>query len=508
MPKPRSITILCRTAVLAAVLAVAGCSSDGDGGSGDGGSGDGETAAGERPDGPAADLSEELTGGDGVSLIDAAGTSALEEAGWVQHEYVAAGTASSYRSEGELPADGRFELVEDGSAGYRTRVVVRRPESPDAFNGTVVVEWLNVSAGFDADPDHVYMADELRRGGYAWVGVSAQVIGIEGGDVAVATEAGGDLAGRGLRALDPERYGSLEHPGDAFAYDIFTQVARALRAEGSSGALGDLEPQRIIAAGESQSAFMLTTYINGVQPRIRAFDGFLVHSRGGSAAPLGSPGEGIDIASTIGLPPTIIRTDGDVPVMILESETDVTSVINYYPARQDDSELIRLWEMAGTAHADRYITGTVSDSFDCGVPINAGPQHYVVKAALRSLDTWIRSGEPPPEAPRLEVDDRGEAPAIRRDADGIALGGIRTPHVDVPVDVLSGEPGPSSSVICLLLGSTRPLPEARLAELYRSREAYLEAFEQATDAAIDAGFILEDDRETVLADAQPDRFPG
>ena len=28
----------------------------------------------------------------------------------------------------------------------------------------------------------------------------------------------------------PERYGVLHHPGDAFAYDIFTQVARALRS--------------------------------------------------------------------------------------------------------------------------------------------------------------------------------------------------------------------------------------------------------------------------------------
>jgi hypothetical protein len=116
-----------------------------------------------------------------------------------------------------LPADGFFVLREDASAEYRTRIVVRRPSAAD-FNGTVVVEWLNVSGGLDANPDFVYLADELYRGGYAWVGVSAQRLGIEGGPVLISTPVSADAgAGSGLRALDPERYGELHHPGDAFA---------------------------------------------------------------------------------------------------------------------------------------------------------------------------------------------------------------------------------------------------------------------------------------------------
>lgn len=455
----------------------------------------------ERVAGPAADLSEELTGGGGV-LLASATPGATPPDGWVERELVAAGTAVSYRSDGPLPTDGRFELVEDQRADYRTRVVVRRP-APEDFSGTVVVEWLNVSGGFDAAPDHSFLAAELVRNGDAWVGVSAQKVGVEGGPVAVGVSAGRDLAGRGLKGVDPDRYGGLSHPGDAFAYDIVTQVGRAVR-DGADGVLGELRPERVLAIGESQSAIALTTYANGVQPLTGAFDGFLLHSRSGAPAPLGEGGAAIDIAGAIFGEPTIVRTDTGVPVLMLQTETDLVSVLGYLPARQDDTDRVRLWEVAGTAHADRFLVGPVADTLDCGAPINDGPQRFVVRAALRALDDWVRTGEPPPSAPRLEVGRDGSTDAIRRDADGIALGGIRTPHVDVPVARLSGEPGPQPSVICLLLGTTEPLPPERLAELHGTQEAYLAAYTASTDEAIDTGFVLAADRAEVLADAATD----
>jgi hypothetical protein len=516
MPRPSTLTI----ALLLLAVSPAACSSGGGAGAGgDAADPDAPTPlpAPDRADGPAASLSP-LTGGNGVFLAAASGGDLPD--GWVEEEFAAAGTATSYRAVGELPTDGRFELAEDATAEFRTRIVVRRPADAADFNGTVVVEWLNVSGGVDANPDYSYMADELVRGGYAWVGVSAQRIGIEGGAVAVGAPGGEGLAGRGLRGIDPERYGDLHHPGDAFAYDIYTQVARALRGSGAADSegtgpdseaadvLGDLEPERLLAVGESQSAFALTTYVNGVQPLAGQFDGFLVHSRGGAAAPLGEPGAGIDIASSIAGEPTRIRTDGAAPVLVLETETDLLSVLGYLPARQPDDERFRLWEVAGTAHADAYLIGPLADSFGCPTAINDGPHHFVVKAALRSLDTWVRTGGAPPEAPRLEIDESGGAPAFRRDDNGIALGGIRTPQVDVPVATLSGEAGPGASVICLLSGSTVPLTPERLAELYPSADAYTEAYTEAADAAIDAGFVLADDRDTLLDDANPDAITG
>ena len=108
-------------------------------------------------------------------------------------------------------------------------MLVRQPADPSKFSGNVLVEWLNVSGGVDADPEWVSLQDEIVRAGDAWVGVSAQRIGVEGGPVLVSVKGvpGADPAGKGLKKIDPARYGTLEHPGDAFSFDIFTQVARA-----------------------------------------------------------------------------------------------------------------------------------------------------------------------------------------------------------------------------------------------------------------------------------------
>ncbi len=149
-----------------------------------------------------------------------------------------------------------------------------------------------------------------------------------------------------------------------------------------------------------------------------------------------------------------------------------------------------------------------ADSVDCGVPVNSGPQHFVIKAAFRALDAWVRTGDAPPKAERLATSGAEGKPAAERTEDGIAVGGIRTPQVDVPSEVLSGEPGPSAEIICLLLGTTTPLPAERLAELYPSRADYLESYEQATDAAIEAGFVLEEDRQAMLDDANPELING
>ncbi|WP_220451226.1 alpha/beta hydrolase domain-containing protein [Nocardioides dongkuii] len=438
-----------------------------------------------------------LTGGDGIFLASASGATELPD-GWTEEELLLEGTATTYTSTNGAPRDGTVALEPGSEALFATRAVVRRPPAAD-FNGTVLVEWLNVSGGLDADPDFSYLREEILRGGYAWVGVSAQRIGIEGGPVAVGIPAGDAAgAGKGLKALDPERYGDLLHPGDAFSYDIYTQAAAAAR---DGALLDDLEPERVLAVGESQSGFALTTYANGVQPLTDAFDGFLLHSRGGAQAPLGEPGQGIDIASSILGDPVTVRTDLEVPVLTLETESDVVGVLNYLPSRQPDTDTFRLWEVAGTAHADRHLLGEVADTLDCGGPINDGPHHLVAKAALRALDAWVRDGFAPPKAELLEVEDG----AYRRSPDGIVLGGIRTPLVDVPVDVLSGEPA-SDELTCLLFGSTRPLPDARLAA-YGDRASYLRRFEASADAAVAAGFVLAEDREALLAMAQPDRLP-
>jgi hypothetical protein len=318
----------------------------------------------------------------------------------------------------------------------------------------------------------------------------------------VTAPGGEGIAGKGLKGIDPARYGTLSHPGDGFSFDIYTQVARAVRAGGAP--LGGLSPKVVIAAGESQSAFALVTYIDGVQPLTKTFDGFFVHSRGATALPLVGPAESVDLAGAIAGTPVILRTDTDVPILDIQTETDVGSVLNSYAARQPDTDLFRLWEVAGTSHADAHLLGSAASRLDCGVPINNAPLHIVAKAAFHALDTWVTGGQPPPEAPRLDTTP-GATATIQRNADGIATGGIRTPPLDVPVDVLSGVPGPTASTLCLLLGSTKPLTSDRIAALYPSRDAYQKQYDAAVDATIKAGFALQGDRAALEAFAQPDR---
>ena len=193
----------------------------------------------------------------------------LGSAGYVREEWFLEGSAHAYALSGERRADGRWTIAPASRAPFKTRIVVYRPEHPARFNGTVVVEWFNVSGGVDAAPDWFFLHRHLMRQGAAWVGVSVQKAGIDGG---------GLVPGIPLKTADAERYASLVHPGDAFAFDIYSTVARSLRAPGS-GALGRLAAQRLIAIGESQSAGFLVTYVNAVDPVERCFDAFLIHGR-------------------------------------------------------------------------------------------------------------------------------------------------------------------------------------------------------------------------------------
>ena len=68
-----------------------------------------------------------------------------------------------------------------------------RPQKQSNFNGTVILHWQNVTAGYELGS----VGDNEYLRGYAWVGVSAQAVGVDGFP--------GDQAA-GLRQWDPSRY--------------------------------------------------------------------------------------------------------------------------------------------------------------------------------------------------------------------------------------------------------------------------------------------------------------
>jgi hypothetical protein len=276
----------------------------------------------------------------------------------------------------------------------------------------------------------------------------------------------------------------------------------------------------VLAVGESQSAAYLTTYVNEVDPLAQVYDGFLVHSRFGPAAPLDGSSV-FDESKPDAVQAVPFRSDLRVPTMTVITETDLIGGwrAGYHAARRPDNDLFRAWEIPGAAHADNYTirvgyidngSASMNDIVAAYAPtndlmgtrlsycINFAPQHhYVLQAAIAKLNAWVRTGEPAPPAPPIDLTE-ADPPVLDLDANGLARGGARTPWVDVPIAKTSGL-APDESPMSFIFGSGEMFDTAALRALYpRGSAEYLERFTGALDRAIDSGFLLPADRSEIL----------
>jgi len=432
----------------------------------------------------------------------------LSASGYTEAEYFFAGTANAYDKDGAWGVDGAWKTKAGKPADYKVRMLVRRPRDArrfDSSGGVVIVEWLNVSAMAEGAADYMQMKDEIERRGYAWVGVGAQASGV-------------NAPRTGLKAWDPERYGSLVHPGDAYSYDIFSQAAQAIRgADGRSPKpLGELRVRTVLATGRSQSAFRLVTYINAFHSQAHLFDGYFVHSRGSNAAGLTAEQLGRD-------PDPIpagahIRADVDVPVFDLQTEGDMVT-LRAHLTHQDAGPRYRRWEIAGAAHAEspRWVAeaGSLDLGFggqSCKDPINSAPHDAVVRAALAAFVDWVRSGRTPRQSPAIALGDPTAADPILRDDHGLAKGGIRLPEVEAPtarIDGLANAVGGSAAGgqnFCFLFGHTVPFDAAVLSALYPSHQAFVTKFSAAVAALERDGYLLAADARAARAAAEQSRI--
>jgi len=460
------------------------------------------------------------TGGAGVPVVFGH-FGDVDAIGYETAEFFISGDAHSYTSTVlPLTSDGQWNAIaaDPTTAAYKTRVIVHTPKAAGRFNGTVYVEWLNVTGGVDASPDWVQSHIEVARQGAAYVLVSAQFVGVN--------QLKCPAPGPGCPAPgDPDRYASLVHPTDSYSYDIYSQAGQAVW---DGALLGGLVPQRLIALGQSQSAGRLATYINAVQPLVDVYDGFLVHSRGsGGSASLRQ-------APLLPVPtpfPTFLRDDLDVPVIAFQAERDVFTSLLLTRQPEAPEGNYRLWEVAGNGHFDFYglnigpfDTGkgegeiqnlaVMQDPpatpqpgiFHCLLGINTGPMHWVFNAATHWINRWATFGEAPPIAPRL---DATSAPGVSPvtfavDSHGNVLGGIRTPYLDAPIARLTGvgngpAPGaPPTSQFCGTFGVTVPFTDEELAALYPNHGSYVDSFRIASEMAVESGFLLEQDAAKLI----------
>jgi hypothetical protein len=372
----------------------------------------------------------------------------LEAAGYVEQEFYISGNADAYSTTGALVGS---------DVPYKSRIIVRRPTNPARFNGTVLVEWQNVTAGYDLD---ALWSVHAMRAGYAWVGVSAQRVGVDQ-----------------LAAWSPTRYGDLDVTGgrqfltDQMSYDVFSQAAKAIRSPQGVDPLGGLDVETVLAIGASQSAGRMTIYYDSILQQIESvFDGY---------------------GFIVGSAPT--RVD-DEPVFQVLSETDVR-----VPSPRPDTDQYRRWEVAGAAHSgwngrvyraplQLRDLGAVPE-YNCALPpFSRVPLHHVTAAAYDHLARWSQGGAPPPTADRLVFNPDGTK---ARNELGLAQGGIQLSQVEVPTALNTGDNGGPS--FCILFGTHVPFSDATLDDLYRNHGQYVSAVTSVDNRNVRDGFIVRAD---------------
>ncbi len=393
----------------------------------------------------------------------------LAKYGYREDEFYIEGTANEYTIDGRDTG----KVNPGGPYAYKTRATVRRPTSSSKFNGTVILEWTR-AADIDQETDWSWSYDHIMRRGFAYVAVSAEPRSIEGP--------------YGLKKFNPVRYGTLDvNAGGKFgfqlSYDIYSQIAQALKHPAGVTLLGNLKVKNIIATGHSGSAARLIDYLNSIHAISAIIDGFVIHGANGRA----------------------LRTDLKTPSFRLLSETDVAG-----PGAidQPDSDYYRSWEVAGASHADWDLIQVLDVVFQRDAPEFAGnekcdqppmsriPSHLVQDSMYDWMKMWIEDGKQPPRAAKIKVKTpaggRGSAQraVLERDEHGNALGGIRLAQFAVPIATDTGEN--SGGPFCGIYGSHVPFDKAKLDRLYPSHAAYVAAIERITDENLNAGYITKE----------------
>jgi hypothetical protein len=426
----------------------------------------------------------------------------LAQHGYVEEEFFVRGTANTYSITDSLK-DG---AVASAPQPYVTRVVVRRPANPKLSNGIVVVEWYNVTNQFDAENVWFFDWEHLLREGYVWVGVSAQTVGVAA-----------------LKKFSPARYGELDvgktvavgaglpagTDADALSYDIFSQVGEAIKHATNVDMLHGLKAKLVLAAGESQSANRLASYVNSINPSARVYDGFL-------------------LLSSLGR-----RIRDDLPVPVIKVSTEFDTLNGEAASEQPDTAKFRSWEVAGTSHVDQHLRASREPmelrdngkSLEAAMaPLCANPQigtrvptSYVVASALDKLASWAEGGKPPPGAPRLAVTKlypRPQAADVERNADGLAQGGIQLSELAVPTQINVGDNAPANASAvaaggeaigagaCVRWGYSVDMSIDHLSALYPSQAAYVAKVKKVAYQNVKDGYILPFDADATVRAAE------
>jgi hypothetical protein len=429
----------------------------------------------------------------------------LGKNGYAEEEYLAKGQANVYEY---VRAGDPSVQVKLPAVPYVTRVLVRYPTDRSKFNGTVYVEVLNATAGWDGDPTWQAAADYLMRSGAAWVGVSTKPVTVD----FLRDRWGRDK----YPTRDTGRYAALSMPHFGQVWDMMTDVGKWVRTPGeSSNPLNKHAVKRLFMVGFSQSVAYQVTYANSFHARARMPSGQPVYD-GYYLGAGGSRGKDVTAATPQteslgeGDPRNLIRVD--VPVVRLQTQTEVIG-FGSYRVRQDDKEfpLVRTYEVAGGSHVDAHLdeVGGIALARDLGLPPSFCPKPdaaynpvrtgFYQAAALEILDRWSQ-GVLPPASRLYSLTQEGGKTVMAKDTVGNVVGGVRPPELEAPRGVyLESNSGPG---FCRLYGGFVPFIAEKLKEIYPGSGSFATAFDAAIDRAVKDRFLLPEDA-SLLRSSRP-----
>lgn len=432
-------------------------------------------------------------------------------------------------SRGDHPGD---RLVAYKTAQpYKTRLIVRRPATADAFSGDVVIESMNSTALFDSTPVWLPSAEYFAREGIVYIGVTTS------GNQSIPFLKGGC---GGSQPSCGTRYASLSMSDDGQEYELINQLVTALQSGDPSQVplpAGFPPVQHVFFSGQSQQGGSVITHASQFHfPGIAGYFFMGASSaraiRGGFTALGDATSRTCGTAGALPYPDCVspltglelrVRTDLPAPVYRGSSETDLGDG----STRQDDADTspfasFRLIEVPATSHNvvhDFEIAPGLPFAFLCvflPYSLADGPifGSHVWNAMWENMRIQVTQGVLPPYAPRVEI----AGGVIQRDGFQNAKGGVRLPELDVPTNSYfsprnlgkpacgaPGAPPPPgcvppplafiASLACGLNGSYEPLPQETLDELYPNHGGYVKQIADHANELVKDRFLLPDDAE-------------
>ena len=459
----------------------------------------------------------------------------LSRFGYIEEEYLVSGFANVY----DFDADGKV-VVKTARAPYTTRILVRRPASPQKFSGTVVVELLNPTAMHDLDFQWQFAGEYFIEHGDAWVGITSKPV-----------------AAKALKTFDPNRYAGISWANplpvdqtcpkpvsflpdstpeteNGLIWDIASQVGILLKSEAKHNPLKGFPVKIAFLTGYSQTGGYVVTYVNFIRPLPDAigpkgkpvYDGYLIGDGDAILIPLNQcsaplkPGD-----------PRFVIKPRPEPVISVVSQILWTGMGVDRADSDSPEDRYRRYEIAGASHInqravslwprpeDMVKAGITSPPPNCSEFATYGmtdfPSEYFMRGAFANLDAWVRSNVAPPKVSRIELEPapKGSKPTwppsipVKLDKYGNAVGGVRSPYLDVPTGTYhvystpANLEDPSSVLFCALAGYKVPFKKELLTRFYPTRDSYVKKVNAQVDEMVKDRLITKSDGQRIRNEA-------